>query len=162
MPHRVVPTALALALALPLGALGAQDTTAAADSMVALRAADVKWGPVESPGFAPGLEIGVVAGDPSKAGPYTLRLRFPAGYAFPPHWHPMAENLTVVSGRFFLGMGGKRDDAARKEYGPGDYHLLPGRMPHFGRVEGPTVVQLHGMGPFEIKLAEQPVGGTRP
>jgi len=163
MSHRISPIALALALALPLCAAGAQDTTAAAaDTMVMMRATALKWGPVDVPGFAPGLQIAVVAGDPSQAGPYTIRLRFPSGYAFPPHWHPQTENLTVLSGRFFLGMGEKSSRAAMKEYAPGDYILMPATKPHFGRVVGRTVIQLHGTGPFEIKLVEQPVGAARP
>ena len=162
MSHRISPIAFALALALPLGAAGAQDTTATADSMKATRATALKWGPIDVPGFKPGLQIAVIAGDPSKAGPYTLRLRFPSGYAFPAHWHPMTENLTVISGQFFLGMGEKSSRAAMKAYAPGDYILMPARMPHFGRVVGRTVVQLHGTGPFEINVVEQPVGSARP
>jgi len=50
----------------------------------------------------------VISGDPSKTGAYTVRLMFPAGYRFPVHWHPGAENLTVVSGTFQLGMGNTR------------------------------------------------------
>ncbi|HEY0969494.1 MAG TPA: cupin domain-containing protein [Gemmatimonadales bacterium] len=157
MSHHVLATAVALAIALPLGATGAQDTTMAmaADTMVTMRAGAVQWGPVETPGFAPGLEIGVVSGNPGQAGPYTIRLRFPSGYAFPPHWHPTTENLTVLSGRFLLGMGERSDDDALEEYTPGDYLMIPAKMPHFGRVEGETVIQLHGTGPFEIKLVEQ-------
>jgi quercetin dioxygenase-like cupin family protein len=161
MSHRIPAAAVVLALALPLCALGAQQPAAAHDSMVATRAASVKWAPANVPGFAPGMEIGVVAGDPTQAGPYTLRLRFPSGYAFPPHFHPVDENLTVLSGRFFLAMGEKSQRRALKEYAPGDYLLLPATMPHYGRVVGRTVVQLHGTGPFEIKLVEQPAGASR-
>jgi len=130
--------------------------------MTAVRRAAVKWGPVEVPGFAPGAQIGVLAGDPAQpGGPYTIRLKFPSGYAFPPHWHPVTENLTVLSGRFFLGMGERSNRAALKAYAPGDYISMPPKMPHFGRVEGVTVVQLHGIGPFEIKLVEPVVGAVR-
>lgn len=154
MSRRTSMAAIAFLVALPLLATDAQQPVqAGTEAMAAIRGDALKWGPVEVPGFAPGLELAVVAGDPAKPAPYTLRLRFPSDYAFPAHWHPMTENLTVLSGQFLLAMGETRDDAALQTYGPGDYLLLPGRMPHYGRVNGPTVVQLHGMGPFEIKLA---------
>ena len=155
-----------LALALPLAASRAQDPNAApmqqSDSMAVVRGASVKWGPLEVPGFKSGAEIAVLAGDPGKPAPYTLRLRFPSGYVFPAHYHPNAENITVVSGRFFLGMGNHADKTKLRTYAPGDYLYIPGKMAHFGRVEGVTVVQLHGVGPFELKLAEPQVGESGP
>lgn len=165
--HALAKTvALTIALALPLSAAGAQDTTVAAtmkaDSMVVMRPDALKWGPVETPGFAPGLQIAVLSGNPAQAGPYTVRLRFPNGYAFPAHWHPNAENLTVISGQFMLGMGDRSNDDALETYGPGDFLMIPGRMAHFGRVSGETVIQLHGEGPFTINLAQPQSGASRP
>ena len=40
---------------------------------------DVKWGPAP-PIFAKGAQIAVLSGDPSKAGPFVIRLKVPAGY----------------------------------------------------------------------------------
>jgi quercetin dioxygenase-like cupin family protein len=165
MSIRVLAPAV-LALALSSGALRAQTPGAAptqrTDSMSVVRGTSVKWGPLEVPGFKPGLELGVLAGDPGKPAPYTVRLRFPAGYVFPAHYHPNAENITVISGRFLLGMGEQSDGKKQKTYAPGDYLYIPAEMPHFGRVEGPTIVQLHGMGPFEVKLVQPPVGASAP
>lgn len=113
----------------------------------------VKWAPIEVPGFPSGLRIAPVAGNPDKAGePYTLRLRFPDGYAFPAHWHPMAENLTVISGTFYLAMGDRVVEGAPRRYVAGDFLHLPGKMSHYGHVAGETVVQLHGLGPFQIMI----------
>jgi hypothetical protein len=122
---------------------------------VALKAGDITYNPIEVPGFASGLKIGVLHGDPSQPAAYTLRLKFPDGYAFPPHWHPNLEHVTVVSGTFFLGMGDEVNKDAAVAYQPGDFLVAPARMSHFGWVKGETVVQLHGIGPFEIKLAGQ-------
>lgn len=167
MSHHVLANAAALtiALALPLSASGAQDTThaaATADSMVVMHPRSLRWGPVETPGFPPGLQIAVLSGNPAQAGPYTVRLRFPSGYAFPAHWHPNAENLTVISGQFMLGMGDRSNDDALETYGPGDFLMLPGRKAHFGRVSGETVIQLHGEGPFTINVAQPSPGTSRP
>ena len=110
------------------------------------------WSDFAVPGFDPGMKLAVVNGDPGKSGEYTVRLQFPAGYRFPVHWHPGAENLTVVSGTFQLGMGNTANWNALKNYAPGDYIYIPPRHAHFGgsAASGPSVIQLHGQGPFQV------------
>jgi quercetin dioxygenase-like cupin family protein len=133
----------------------AQDHTKASDATkpTAIKASELTYNDISVKGFDAGLKIAVLYGDPSQAAPYTLRLKFPDGYAFPPHWHPNLENVTVVTGTFYLGMGDTVDKSAAAAYQPGDYLVAPARMSHFGWVKGETVVQLHGIGPFDIKLA---------
>lgn len=110
------------------------------------------WVDMNVPGFAPGMKMAAMVGDPSVADQvYTLRLKFPDGYRFPAHYHPKAENLTVLSGTFLLEMGPKESGAFTK-YEPGDYLFIPPTMPHSGGATGETVIQLHGMGPFDIML----------
>lgn len=121
-------------------------------SMETRLGASLTWNDITPAGFNPGMRIAVLNGDPAGAGTYTLRLRFPAGYEFPVHWHPNAENLTVVSGTFLLGMGGSANRSAQTTYAPGDYLYIPGRMPHYGGARDETVIQLHGIGPFTINL----------
>lgn len=112
----------------------------------------ITWNDLVVPGFAAGAKIAVVHGDPGTTGDYTLRLKFPAGYEFPVHWHPVAEHITVLTGVFRLGMGGTANPGAIREYQAGDFLYLPGRMPHFGGARGETIIQLHGVGPFAINL----------
>ena len=112
----------------------------------------INWSPLSVPGFDPGTMIAVIHGDPSKSGDYTLRLKFPAGYKFPVHWHPGGEHLTVLSGTFQLAMGNTADWSQIKSYGPGDFLYLPARHAHFGGAQTESVIQLHGMGPFAINL----------
>ncbi|HEX6748089.1 MAG TPA: cupin domain-containing protein [Longimicrobium sp.] len=114
------------------------------------------WADANIPGFAPGMKMAVVDGNPAQAGPYTMRLSFPDGYRFPPHWHPAAENLTVLSGTFLLAMGERADESGLHTYGAGDYFYIPPQMPHFGGARGETVIQLHGTGPFAINLVNAP------
>jgi quercetin dioxygenase-like cupin family protein len=159
MAHRIGLTALLVfALALSCAAAFAQESdTKRTDpgQPVALKAAALTYGDINIPGFPSGLKSVVLHGDPTQPGLYTLRLQFPDGYVFPPHWHPMDEHVTVVSGTFYLGMGEKADQEAAQAYEPGDYLVAPARMAHFGRVKGETVVQLHGMGPFVINVVGQ-------
>ena len=117
-------------------------------------ASNLTWSDFERPGFDPGIRLAVLHGDPGKSGSYTVRLQLPAGYRFPVHWHPSAENLTVVSGTFLLGMGNTADANALKTYSTGDYIYIPPRHAHFGGsgTDGPTIVQLHGQGPFQAMV----------
>ena len=122
---------------------------------VVVPASQVKFAPIEIPGFASGTKIAVIYGDPNgQSGDYVLRLAFPDGYSFPAHWHPMAENLTVLEGSLGLGMGDTPDDTKLVAYSPGTFMHIPGKMPHFGTVKGATVIQLHGEAPFKIELAK--------
>lgn len=105
----------------------------------------VKWNPL-----APGMQISVLTGDPSKPGPYTLRLKFSDAARVAPHWHPEDENVTVVQGTFLAGMGEKYDAAALHEFPTGSFILMPKQMRHFAAARGETIVQLHGDGPFVI------------
>lgn len=152
------PASLSFLFLVP-AALRAQDAAPADMAMddaqtLVVRSADIEYAPIEVPGFDTGMQIAVLSGDPFGTGPYALRLTFPDGYRFPAHWHPMAENLTVIEGTLLLGMGSQLDESAIEEYVPGDYLSIPGEHPHFGGAKGSTEIQLHGTGPFEINLVE--------
>lgn len=140
--------ALLLAGAAPLAAQGQH----AGHDMTEHAAASLAWSPLEVPGFDSGMKVAVLVGNPEEASPYVLRLSFPAGYRFPPHWHPMAENLTVLSGTFLLAAGDTVDASALKQYAPGDFLHIPPRSSHHGGADVATVIQLHGTGPFTINL----------
>lgn len=145
---------LAVGVSLAAVPLAAQDEMSV-ETMREVVAEDLVWTELELPGFLPGLQLAPVHGDPSADGEaYTLRLRFPDGYRFPPHWHPRAENVTVLEGSFQLAMGEAFDEAALNTYAPGDYLFIAGENPHFGQVSGVTVLQLHGVGPFAINVVE--------
>src|SRR6478752_7595239 len=68
--------------------------------------AAAKWGPAP-PMLPPGAQIAVLAGDPTKSVPYTVRLKFPANYVIPAHSHPTDENVVVISGAVSFGAGDK-------------------------------------------------------
>jgi hypothetical protein len=110
---------------------------------------DVKWGPAP-PALPPGAQAAVLDGDPTKAGPFTLRLKLPDGYTVPAHWHPTDENVTVISGSFGIGLGDKFDKDKVRFLPPGSYVRLGKEERHFAVMKGETTVQVHGTGPFEI------------
>jgi hypothetical protein len=95
-----LPALLALAVlgGIPAAVTAQQPAPARADEISMVRSETLQWTALEVPGFAPGATMTVVHGDLSLAQPYTMRLKFPDGYAFPAHFHPNAENVTVLSG----------------------------------------------------------------
>ena len=84
----------------------------------------VQWGPAP-PILPAGAQIAVLEGNPAEKGPITMRLKFPANYNIPAHWHSMTERLTVLSGSFHAGMGDKLDRKASQTLEPGGFVMLP-------------------------------------
>ena len=124
--------------------------SATSEQHVVLNAADLKWGDAP-PGLPPGAKLAVLAGDPNKKGLFTVRLQTTAGYKVPPHTHPTAEHITVISGTFNIGTGDKFDEAAGKEMGAGGYMVMPPGMKHYAWTPAEAIIQVQGMGPFVIK-----------
>lgn len=111
--------------------------------------AAAKWGPAP-PMLPPGAQIAVLAGDPTKSGPYTVRLKFPANYDIPAHSHPTDENVAVVSGEFFAGMGTKLDRKSGGGLRAGGFALMPAGMNHFAYTKVETTILLYGQGPVDF------------
>jgi hypothetical protein len=102
-------------------------------------------------GPPPGAQVAVLSGDPAKPGAlYTLCTKLPDGYKVPPHWHPTEENATVIQGVLLVGTGDKFDAAKLKEVPAGAFMRMPKEMRHFAQAKGESILQLHGIAPFEI------------
>jgi quercetin dioxygenase-like cupin family protein len=114
-----------------------------------LAPAELKWGPAPAK-LPPGSTIAVLSGDPSQPGPFALRAKLPAGYRVPPHWHPSAEQITIVSGTVAFGMGDTFDAAAMKELPAGGYAVMPAEMRHYVEARTAAVIEVHAMGPFVL------------
>jgi redox-sensitive bicupin YhaK (pirin superfamily) len=140
---------LAKALGLALLVVGTTGAALADEMTMPVNASQIEWAP--APAFVPeGAQIAVLSGDPSKDGPYVVRLKLPSGYQIPAHNHPTAEMVTVISGDFHLGMGDKLDEAKGMLLTAGGYAEAAAKMNHFAWATSPTIVQVHGQGPFAI------------
>ncbi|NIX75635.1 cupin domain-containing protein [Microvirga terricola] len=128
------------------GGLLAQEHTAGH----AMKADQLKWMP-GPPVLPKGAEFAVLSGDPGKPGPFTMRLKVPAGYKIPAHSHPTAERVTVISGNFHVGMGDKLDEAKTDSLETGGFVDLPANMNHYAFMSTGTIVQINSEGPFVIK-----------
>jgi hypothetical protein len=116
---------------------------------VLMTAGSIAWGDAP-PSLPPGGKMAVLSGDPTKAGPFTIRAQVPAGYRVPPHWHPTAEHVTVLSGTVGFGMGDKFDPAGLKDITAGGYAVMPAEMRHFVQAKSAATIQVSGMGPFAV------------
>lgn len=113
----------------------------------------VEWGPAPA-SLPPGAEAAVLLGSPAKEGPFVLRLKFPSGFAVPPHRHSKDEFVTVISGGFAISSGETADRASTKALPPASFVHLPAGMPHYAWAEGETVVQINGVGPFDVTYVD--------
>jgi len=115
--------------------------------------AALKWmdGP---PGLPSGSQIAVVSGDPGKKGPFTVHLKFPADYAVAAHHHPTDEHVSVVSGKIGYGMSDHLDREKAKSLAPGNRLTMKAGMNHWVFTTKPAIVQVSGMGPFQITYVD--------
>jgi len=118
-----------------------------ASSHVALDAAEIQWRQAPA-ALNKGVEVAVLSGNPGAAGPFVMRMKMPAGYKIAPHWHTKDEQLTVISGTFTLYMGDTMKDP--HELTAGAFHFLPGKAHHAAVAKGEAIVQINGVGPFDI------------
>jgi quercetin dioxygenase-like cupin family protein len=110
---------------------------------------EIQWkdGP---PSLPLGAKIAVLEGDPSKEGMFVMRVKVPDGYHVPAHTHPKPERVTVIQGTFKLAMGDNPKKENAKVLPAGTYGVWPPGMVHAVWIEGETIVQFHGQGPWMI------------
>lgn len=110
---------------------------------------DLTWkdGPASLP---KGVTSAVIEGDPSKTGPFTMRLKLPADYKVPPHWHPAIEHVTVVAGSFYMGLGERFDESKATQLPVGGFAVMAVGTRHFAFTKEEATIQLHGVGPWGI------------
>jgi anti-sigma factor ChrR (cupin superfamily) len=110
---------------------------------VVLRPDQLTWQP-----RGEGVQVAVLYGDPDKPGPFTLRLRYPAGYRKAPHTHPNDAYVTVLEGSYFRGYGNTFDEARGHKLTPGTFSVNPAGVSHYEWTTEPAMLQVQAMGPW--------------
>lgn len=127
---------------------------------------DLKWTPTIK-----GRDLAPVAGDMHAEGePFVLRIRCADGAKIPAHWHPTDENVTVLKGTFWVGMGESFEESKLQTMNVGNFVTVPKEMRHFAMSKGETIVQVHAMGPFkvnwvnpsDVQPADTPAAAAKP
>ena len=113
---------------------------------------NIKW--VKSPNG--GSESALLFGDPSKPGPYVMRLRWLPGNMSRPHTHSTDRFFVVISGTWWVGSGTKFDPASTVPVKPGSYVIHHAGQPHYDGAKGEeTVIQVWGEGPMTTESVEK-------
>jgi quercetin dioxygenase-like cupin family protein len=112
------------------GRAGAVMAQTGATSVVPLTPSEMTW-TKQGALAAPGLEQLNLVGDPTKPGPYTLRLKFPKGFRIAPHTYPDSREVTILSGVYATGYGETFDDAKLKILPAGSFYTEPANVTHF-------------------------------
>ena len=111
--------------------------------------ADIQWS--DAPPVLPaGAKVAILEGDPSKPGFFVMRLRMPGGYKIMPHWHPISERLTILSGTLNLGMGDTFDETKGHAMPAGTYATMAPKVHHYAWTEGDTELQIATTGPWKL------------
>lgn len=110
----------------------------------------IDWKPF--PAFPPEARLAVMVGQPSEAGPYTIRVKVPHGVKLMPHRHPEDRIYTVISGVFYIGLGEHFDADKLEAYPPGAVVVLPGNTSHFHWAKsGEYITQVTAIGPLGME-----------
>ena len=114
---------------------------------------EIHWVPF--PAFPDSVRLSVLVGDISKASPYVIRVKVPAGVKLMPHEHPEDRIYTVISGLFYIGLGKTFDPEQLKPYPPESVIVLPGNTAHFHWAKsGEYISQITGTGPLGISYID--------
>lgn len=149
---RTTIVTLAFALASTEALAQASDKAASQSSrphVIIASPSGIAWGPAPAI-LPPGAKAAILEGNPAEPGDFTLRLALPANYRIPPHFHPVTEHVTVVSGEFFVGMGERFDATKATELQAGTFAALAPGMRHYAYTKQETIIQLHGVGPWSL------------
>src|SRR5437867_4828452 len=93
-------------------------------------------------------EQAVLFGDPSKPGPYVVRIKWFPGNMSRPHFHPNDRFFVVVSGTWWMGTGETFDPERTVPAPAGSYVIHYGGKVHYdGAKTEETIIQVWGMGP---------------
>lgn len=139
-------TQITKVVAVLVAAMACMGSAQAQTAMTMLRAESVTW--TVAPALPKGFQSTTVYGDPMKAGDMVVqRIKLPAHALVPPHTHPFAETVTVISGTVGFGMGDKIDRSGQM-LGPGGLYAHPANDPHYVWTgdEG-AIVQIQYIGP---------------
>jgi hypothetical protein len=137
---------LCVAVALASGAaLVGQASPGDAQGVIRVAPQDVAFG------AGTGMQSVVLAGDPTRAGIYVIRNRFPPGVMSRPHFHNQDRFVTVIKGTWWTAVGADGDVYNPDKTVPlaaGGFMKHPAGVHHYdGAKTEEVVVQIIGMGP---------------
>ena len=93
-------------------------------------------------------EQAILFGDPSKPGPYVIRIKWLPGNFSKPHFHNSDRFFVVISGIWWVGTGSKFNKDETVPVPTGSYVIHKGGQTHFdGAKNEEAIIQVSGIGP---------------
>ena len=124
------------------------------DRFRAIRSEDVEWRTFAA--FPPTAKLAVLVGEPTKPGPYVIRVKLPHGTKMMPHKHAEDRIYTVISGIFYIGLGDEFDESKLTAHGPGTVLVLPSGQSHFHWARsGEYITQVTAIGPLGLSYVDE-------
>jgi hypothetical protein len=148
MRHRFLISGIVLFVLAPVGCKS-NEHPGGADVHRMYLPNEIPWKDASS-SLLPGAKMAVLDGDPTKDGPFCMRLKFPDGYSVMPHWHPRTERVTVIQGTLNIGFGDTFDKDRTHALPSGTYGYWTPGVRHYAWMGGETILQLNGIGPWQI------------
>jgi quercetin dioxygenase-like cupin family protein len=146
MNHK--PT-LALCLTVAAALIAFAGSAFAQDKVTLVTPDALTW--KDNPNLPKGAQIAILLGDPTKAGDVVVqRTKLPGNFLVPPHTHPYAETVTLISGSVGFGMGEKVEKKSELSK-PGAFYAQPAKTAHYlwtGNEE--AIIEVHFVAPGGI------------
>jgi quercetin dioxygenase-like cupin family protein len=124
----------------------------AAEAAKFITPSDLVWSDIKT--LPPGAQVTVIEGPLNAKTPFIFRIKFRPGWKVPAHMHSVLTHVTVISGKFNLGVGDKFDASKTRALPPGSVVILPPGEPHFAWIDEETVIQVHSIGPWDTKWVD--------
>ncbi len=126
-----------------LSLLGAGLAVAQPPAAVIKNADEIDW--KVSGSLPPSAEYHLIYEDPATRAVQTL-VRFPSGYALPPHSHTHDETIFVLKGKLVIDFGEHPTTLSA-----GSYATIPADMSHSLKAKGACTMLISLSGPFDVK-----------
>jgi quercetin dioxygenase-like cupin family protein len=136
--------------------IAAVSIAVAADTAPTTLAAGTEhWAPAPGPG-GQGVMQAVLLGDPTNSRFYIARIKEPPNYQIMPHTHPNRQDITVLSGTYYFGLGSTFNKSAMTAYPAGSFISVPAGVAHYAAAgSSGAVLQEDGMGPSTNQMIKQ-------
>ncbi|HET6942447.1 MAG TPA: hypothetical protein VFH89_09825 [Sphingomicrobium sp.] len=108
-----------------------------------------KAGPAALP---KGAKMILVSGDPAKSGPYTVQMRYPAGYKIGPHRYPSEVRFKILNGGLTYGLGTDTRSGV-KSLTKGTSGKVPANSYYFASTSVGATLEFTGTGPISVEYA---------
>lgn len=108
-----------------------------------------------------GIKIMVLEGNPRKAGPYVIRVKFGPGTMSMPHSHPEDRLVTVIKGPWYAGKGDNFEPGSTEPMPTGSFMKHPAGVTHYdGAKDTEVIVQIAGIGPSGTVFVKPELGNS--